>query len=149
MNREHLGAIFRKCLTDQYRSGSSLTIADDAHILAALMELNPEFEEILTAGAEGGAGLWLSAQKTSGSRATGSLTTFAYNQPEQFLLGYEPIEINRQRFNDIGAVDGGLVSDIVSRLPRYPVQTPRGVRYISDKLHLDLRGPWMCQVTGT
>jgi hypothetical protein len=148
VNREHLAAIFRKCLAEQYRRGESLTIADDAHILAALLELNPEFEEILTAGSEGGAGMWLSAQKTSGSRATGSLTTFAYNQPDQFLLGYEPIEANRQRFNEIGGVDAGMVSDIVSRLPRYPIQTPGGVKYISDKLHLDLRGPWMCQVTG-
>jgi hypothetical protein len=148
VNREHLAAIFRKCLMQQLQRGESLTIADDAHVLAALHGLNPEFEEILTTGSEGGAGLWLSSQKTSGSRATGALTTFAYNQPEQFLLGYEPIEINRQRFNEIGGVDTRFVSEIVSRLPRHAVRTPGGIKHISDKLHLDLRGPWMAQVTG-
>lgn len=148
VNRERLARIFRKAMVSQYQRGGSLTLVDDAHIIAALLDLNPELEEILTAGGEGGASAWLTSQKTSGSRATGSLTTFAYNQPEQFLLGYEPIEINRQRFNEIGGVDAGMVSDIVSRLPRHPIRTPRGVKYISDKLHLDLRGPWMCQVTG-
>lgn len=148
VNRKHLGGIFRKALAAQHQQGSSLTVADDAHILAPLLGLNTEFEEILTAGAEGGAGLWLAAQKTSGSRATGSLTTFAYNQPDQFFLGYEPIQVNRQRFNEIGGVDAGIVSDIVSRLPRHPVRTQRGIRHVSDKLHIDLRGPWMCQVTG-
>lgn len=148
VNRKHLGGVFRKAMTAQYRAGESLTVADDAHILAPLLGLNTEFEELLTAGAEGGAGLWLAAQKTSGSRATGSLTTFAYSQPDQFFLGYEPIEINRQRFNDIGGVDHGVVSRIVSQLPRHKVSTPSGVRNISEKLHIDLRGPYLAQVTG-
>lgn len=147
-NRKHLGGIFRRAMTDQYRAGNSITVVDDAHILAPIYETNTEIEEILTAGAEGGAGAWLAAQKTSGSRATGSLTTFAYNQPDQFFLGNEPIEVNRKRFDNVGGIDSGTVSDIVSRLPRHPVRTPRGIRYISDKLHIDLRGPWMCQVTG-
>lgn len=147
-NRRHLAGIFRRCMAEQCQRGSSLTIADDAHVLLPIYGLNTEAEEILTAGGEGGAALWLAAQKTSGSRATGSVTTFAYNQPEHFLLGYEPIEINRQRFNEIGGVDAGAVSEIVSTLPRHPVMTPGGIKYVSDKLHIDLRGPWMCQVSG-
>lgn len=148
VKREALAGTFRRCLADQTTAGDSLTIIDDAHVVAPILGLNPEIEELLTTGGEGGAAGWLAAQKTSGSRATGSLTTFAYNQPEHFLLGYEPIELNRQRFNEIGAVDSGVVSDIVAHLPRHPVMTPRGIKYVSDKLHIDLRGPWMCQVTG-
>jgi len=147
-NRKHLAGIFRRCLTDQFQQGDSLTIADDAYNLAVLLELNPDIEEILTAGSGGGAAIWLSGQKPSGTRAGGSLTTFAYNQPEHFLLGYEPMPENRKRFDDIGLVDTGVVADIVSTLPRHPVQTPQGLRHVSDILHLDLTGPYMCQVTG-
>jgi hypothetical protein len=146
VNREHLARIFRKCMSDQFIRGESLTIADDHHLLV-LLGLNPEIEEHLTAGGEGGAGMWLAGQKTSGSRG-GAITTFAYNQPEHIILGYEPIAENRKRFNEIGAIDAGFVSGYVAHLPRHPVATPQGIKYISDKLHIDKRGPWMCHITG-
>ncbi|MGH3226390.1 MAG: hypothetical protein ACRDPY_48230, partial [Streptosporangiaceae bacterium] len=145
-NREHLARVFRKCLHDQLWRGESVTIADDAHRLV-LLGLNPELEEHLTTGAEGGAGLWLANQKTSGTRA-GALTTFAYNQPKDFMLGYEPLKENRRRFGDIPGVDPGFLADYVSRLPRHPVRTPEGIKNISDFVHLDQRGPYLCHVTG-
>jgi hypothetical protein len=148
VNREHLARVFRKCLSDQFWRGESVTIADDVFNLAVLLHLNDMLEEHLTAGGEGGAGLWLAGQKPSGTK-TGALTTFAYNQPEHYLLGYEPIEENRKRFGEIGGgVDTGFVSDYVSHLPRHPVRTPEGIKYISDLLHIDKRGPWLCHVTG-
>lgn len=145
-NREHLAAIFRGCLHDQLWHGSSLTIADDAHRLV-LLGLNPELEEHLTTGAEGGAGLWLANQKPSGTQQ-GALTTFAYNQPEHLFLGHEPVKENRRRFADIPGVDSGFLADYVSRLPRHPVNTPEGTKNISDFVHIDQRGPYLCHVTG-
>jgi hypothetical protein len=145
-NREHLAAIFRKAFHELLWQGESVTVADDAHRLV-LLGLNPEMEEHLTTGGEGGAGLWLANQKTSGSKQ-GALTTFAYNQPEHDLLGFEPIRENRRRFGDIPNVDPGFLSDYVSRLPRHPVHTPEGIKNISEFLHIDQGGPYMCHVTG-
>jgi hypothetical protein len=149
-NRAHLARIFRRCLTGQFQQGESLTLADDAFNLAALLELNPEIEELLTAGEGGGAGIWLSGQKPSGTQASGSITTFAYNQGTQYLLGREPMAENRKRFDAIGGVDARVVSDVVANLPVHPivVDTPNGpkTKNISEKLHIDLRGPYFCVV---
>ena len=85
-----------------------------------------------------------------GTQASGSLTTFAYNQPTQVLLGREPMPENRKRFDAIGGVDAHVVSEIVKNLPTHPVvvDTPNGpkTKNISEKLHLDLRGPYFCIV---
>lgn len=142
-NREHLARIFRRCLSSQFQRGESLTIADDAFNLAVLLDLNAEIEELLTAGEGGGAGIWLSGQKPSGTQASGSVTTFAYSQPTQFLLGREPMPENRKRFDAIGGVDARVVSDVVANLPVHPIITADGKpKNISEKLHIDLRGPW-------
>lgn len=150
VNRAHLTRIFRKCLAAQFQQGESLTLADDAFNLAVLLDLNAEIEELLTAGEGGGAGIWLSGQKPSGTQASGSITTFAYSQPSQFLLGREPMPENRKRFDAIGGVDAGMVSGVVANLPVHPVMvdTPSGpkTKHISEKLHLDLRGPYFCVV---
>lgn len=146
-NREHLARIFRRCLAGQFQQGESLTIADDAFNLAVLLDLNAEIEELLTAGEGGGAGIWLTGQKPSGTQASGSVTTFAYNQPTQFLLGREPLAENRKRFDAIGGVDTRVVSGTVANLPVHPVivNTPNGpkTKNISEKLHIDLRGPFL------
>lgn len=143
-NREHLAGIFRAAMARQLQQGRSLTFADDAHVLV-LLGLNDMFEEMLTTGAEGGAGLWLASQKTSGT-LQGALTTFAYNQPAHIILGHEPIGENRKRFNDIGGIDAGLVASVVAGLRKHRIQTPHGAKNISEKLYIRKDGPYMCIV---
>lgn len=142
-NREHLAHIFRECLTARFRKGQAITAADDVHLLAVLLGLNPEIEEHLTAGAEGGAGLWLTQQKTSGTRE-GALTSYAYSQPQHLVLGHEPIAENRRKFADIGGVDPGLVAHLVAGLRKTRIETPYGAKNISEKLYIRKDGPYMC-----
>lgn len=143
-NREHLAAIFRKALGARYRAGGGITVADDAHLFA-LLGLNPELEEHLTAGAEGGAGVWIAQQKTSGTKEA-ALTSYAYSQPTHIFLGQEPITENRRRYADIGGVDPGLVAEVVKGLPKHRIQTPAGIKNISEKLYIRKDGPYMCIV---
>ncbi len=145
-NREHLAKAFRQALYHQFREGSSITLADDAYLLLVLLGLNPEAEEILTAGGSNGAGLWLTSQKPSGTRGGGSLTTFAYNAPVHIVLGQDPMPENRKRFADIGGIDAGFVADIVAGLRKHRVQTPYGMKNISEKLYIRKDGPYMCIV---
>lgn len=146
-NREHLSGILRKVMKEQYWKGDSVTLIDDAHLLAVLLGLNPEIEEQLTAGASMGSAAWLTNQKPSGSAATGALTTFAYNATTHLFLGAERDERNIRRFSEIGGVDPDLIADVVRHdLAIHRVQTPSGVKNVSDKLYIHKGGPWMCIV---
>lgn len=142
VNREHLAAIFRACLTDQFQAGEAITLADDVYNLAVLLGLNMDLEEHWTAGAGGGAGLWSTAQKPSGTTA-GSISTFAYNCPTHLLLGRDPVTTNRKRFSEIGGVDPDLVMETVQGLGRNQIRTGEGIKSISDKLYIDKRGPYL------
>lgn len=143
-NREHVAAILRQCLGRQNSRGSSITVADDFYVMAVLMGLNPEAEELLTAGAGGGAGLWLASQKPSGTQGGGALTSFAYNSPTHIILGHDPMKENRQRFADIGGIDPGMVADIVRGLRKHRIKTPSGYKNISEKLYIRKDGPYLC-----
>lgn len=143
--REAVGAVLRKGLQDQYWHGNSITLADDAHVLAVLMHLNPDLEETLTNGGGMGSALWLANQKPSGS-TSGALTTFAYSAPTHLILGKDKDERNIRRFSEIGGVDPDLVADQVRGLAMHRIATPTGVKNISDKLYLHKGGPWMCVI---
>lgn len=142
MNRAHLAKIFRACLTDQFQQGECITLADDVYNLAVLLGLNADLEEHWTAGGGGGAGLWSTAQKPSGTLA-GSVSSFVYNCPTHLLLGYDPDLRNRKRFSEIGGVNSEVVAQTVAGLGITRIQTGQGVKPISDKLYIDKRGPYM------
>jgi len=146
-NRAHLSGVFRKMLHDQYQQGNSITLADDIYLLAVIYGLNMECEEFWTAGAEGGAGLWGPNQKPSGTIGGGSVSSFSYNSPTHLVFGQDTDVRNRKRFSEIGGgIDPELIASIVPSLKRFPVQTPEGVKTISEKLYVDKRGPFLCVV---
>lgn len=143
VNRAHLSGIFRKCLTDQYEHGDSISVVDDIYVIAVLMDLNMDCEQFWVAGSSSGAGLWSTLQKPSGTRGGGSVSTFVYNAPMHLMLGHDPVEQNRKRFADIGGVDPRLVSGVVENLPRHAIRTPDGVKNISEKLYIHKGGPYL------
>lgn len=146
VNRAHLSGIFRKCLTDQYQRGESITLADDIYLIAVMQDLNMDCEEFWTAGSGAGAGLWGTLQKPSGTLGGGSVSSFAYNSPTHLLLGHDPDQRNRKRFSEIGGVDPDVVSNVVATLPRYRIETPEGIKNISEKLYIHKGGPYMATV---
>lgn len=141
-NRDHLHAIFQKCLADQFQQGDSITLADDVYNLAVLLDLNRDLEEHWTAGGGGGCGLWSTAQKPSGTLA-GSISSFVYNCPTHLALGHDPVESNRKRFSEIGGVDPHLVTGTVQGLRKTPIRTEQGIKNVSEKLYIHKGGPYM------
>ena len=144
-NRAQLGAVFRRCLGDQFQQGNSITLADDVYNLAVLLDLNRDLEEIWTAGSGGGCGLWSTAQKPSGTLA-GSISSFVYNSPTHLALGHDPVESNRKRFSEIGGVDPKLVTETVQSLQRTPIRTEQGIKNVSEKLYIHRAGPYLARI---
>lgn len=141
-NRDHLSSVFRRCLHQQYWQGDSITVADDVYLHAVLYGLNPELERHWTAGAGGGAGLWSTNQKPSGTLGGGSVSSFSYNAPTHLFLGKDRDERNIQRFSEIGGVDPKQVAAIVRELRMYRI----GDHSVSEKLYIDKRGPYLCVI---
>lgn len=142
-NREQVAGHLRKALDGQYWAGNSITFADDLHVTAALMGLNPELEQLWTAGREGGAGLWGANQKPSGTQGGGSVSSFMYSAVTHLFLGKDTDDRNIRRFGEIGAVDSREVESIVRSLQ---VREING-NPVSDKLYIDKRGPYLVVLT--
>lgn len=143
-NRAQLAAKFRHMFGSQYQEGSSVTLADDVYVLAVIYGLNLECEEFWTAGAEGGAGLWAPNQKPSGTVAGGSVSSFSYNAPTHLFFGKDTDVRNQKRFSEIGGgIDPEIVRGIVPHLKVYRIETPRGIKNISETLYVHKGGPWM------
>ena len=146
-NRAHLAGIFRKALSDQFRSGQSLTFADDVYLLAAILDLNMDLEEFWTAGGGPKSGLWFSNQKPSGTPGGGNVSTFSYSAPTHFIFGKDTHIRNQKRFAEIGGgVDPRLVAETVQNLQMFRMRTADGIKNISEKLYIHKGGPYMAVI---
>lgn len=142
-NRAQVADVLRDALHDRLWAGNGITVADDLHRMAVLMELNPECEELWTTGGEGGAALWGANQKPSGTLNSGAVSTFFYNSATHLFLGKDTDERNVKRFSEIGGgVDPREVADIVRGLRLYRI----GDKTISQVLYVDTRGPYKCLI---
>ena len=141
-NKKHLSGIFRKMLSEQYWQGNSITVADDVYLMAVILDMNDQLEEILTAGGGMNASLWLAGQKPSGTAGGGSLTSFAYNSPTHLFIGHDPDERNQKRFSEIGGVDPKLVAQIVAGLRIHNING----KNVSEKLYISKAGPYMAVI---
>jgi hypothetical protein len=141
-NREHVGAVMRDCLNQQYWRGNSITFGDDAHNLAVLHGLNPEMETMWTAGGSSQAGLWIATQKPSGTLSSGSISSFVYSATTHLFLGRDTDERNVRRFGEIGGVDPKEVEGIVRNLRMFNLNG----NTISEVLYIDKRGPWFVRI---
>lgn len=142
-DREQVADKLRKVLHQQYWKGDSITFADDVHLLAVLMKLNPELEQYWTAGGSNNAGLFSANQKPSGTQSGGSVSSFSYNAPSHLFLGRDTDHRNIRRFGEIGGVEPEHVEDIVRHLELRHIDG----NSISDVLYIDKRIPAMCVLT--
>lgn len=142
-NRALIGAEMRKALNALFWQGDCIAFADDLHLLAVLMDCNAECEQFWTAGAEGGAALWGANQKPSGTKDSGSVSSYFYNSPTHIFLGRDTDARNIRRFSEIGGgIDAGRIAEIVKNLRLYQI----GPKTISEVLYIDTRGPYMCLI---
>lgn len=142
-DRQAVARVLGKAMHQQFWSGSSITFADDLHLLAVLMGLNAECEQFWTAGGEGGSALWGANQKPSGTANSGAVSSYFYNSSTHLFLGRDTDERNQKRFGEIGGgLDPREIAGIVRRLKLYRI----GKKTISEVLYIDTRGPYKCLI---
>lgn len=149
-DEDNLRTQIRAALRHTYAHGDMIFFADEVYGLIAELDLSKELVALWTRGGGMGAGLWAATQKPSGTQHGGSLPGFAFNSATHLVLGKDNDERNRRRFGEIGGVDPRYVSAVVAGLELRQVQTPYGIKTISDKLYIDKRGdsagPYMCVI---
>jgi hypothetical protein len=117
-DNEHLASEFKKAILDTYRHGDGIIFADEVYGLCVELGLSTELTALWTRGQGMGAGLWSLTQKPSGTQQ-GSIPSFVYNSPTWTFLSRDPDKRNRDRFSEIGGVDGHFIGDEVMKLRKY------------------------------
>lgn len=146
VDNAHLRREFRKAIMHAYAKGDHILFADEVYGLVAELDLQDELIALWTRGSGMGTGLWAATQKPSGTHGK-PVPTFMYSASTHLFLGKDPDKRNTDRFGEIGGVDPKEVSEAVRQLPVNKVTGSDGKpHFISDKLYIDKRGPYMCLV---
>jgi hypothetical protein len=142
-NKIHLASQFKNALNDLYWQGDSVTFVDDAYLLGVIYGLNPELDRHWIAGRANNASLITSLQKPSGTTG-GAISSFAYNAPSHMLFGKDSDERNLKRISEIAIseLDPEEIAYNVKHLPTQKI----GNSTVSDFIHIDRSGPYICQV---
>jgi len=141
----NLSAQFRRALLDTYKGGDRVVFCDEVYGLLAELDLQDELIALWTRGSGMGAGLWSATQKASGTTQA-SIPGHAFNSPTHLFLGRDPDKRARDRASEIGGIDPAFVAETIAHLKVNRIQTPRGIKAVSDKLYLDKRGPYACLI---
>jgi hypothetical protein len=139
---------FGKALLHAYKHGDQVVFADEVGGLCEL-RLQKHLKALWMRGRSMGAGLWAATQKPSGDQGGPPVPTYLYSAASHLFLGYDPTDMNRKRFGEIGGVDGAVVSAAVGRLRLHPVESGGVVNYVSEQLHIMKGGPrgaYMCVI---
>lgn len=130
----HLANEFRGAILDMYKKGDAIIFGDEVYGLCVECGLSQELTALWTRGQGMGVGLISATQKPSGT-TQGSIPSFVYNSPTWTFLSRDPDKRNRDRFSEIGGVDGHFIGDEVMKLRKY------------EFLCLHREGPYMCIVS--
>jgi hypothetical protein len=116
----HHGEVFRRAMMLPFKAGaakrnprSSIEVWDEAGTLAKDLGLHREQRQILKRGRSCKCGAWTQDQRAAW------LPMESYNCAEHLFLHRDPVKDNRDRYDDIGGFDSGLVSDILKELPKW------------------------------
>lgn len=116
---ERLYTVFRAAILDSYKRGKRILVADEVVDLAELstqddgrrVTLKRPLEAVWKRGRSMGCGLWAFTQRPAG------MSYHGYSAPEHIFIAHDPDKRTRQRYDEIGGVDTGLVQACVMRLP--------------------------------
>jgi hypothetical protein len=119
---------FRPAILDSYKRGNRIVFADEVAGLEKDLGLTRELDTLWMRGRSMGTGLWAASQRPR------HISLNAYAQAAHLFLFKDPDKNNRDRFREIGGVDGDLVVDAVMSLGRH------------DALYIRRDGPALCIV---
>lgn len=139
---------FEKALLHAYRNGDQIVFADEVGGLCDL-RLQKHLKALWMRGAGMGAGLWAATQKPSGDQGGPAVPTHMYSAATHLFLGYDRTKRNRERFGEIGGVDGRLVEETVMSLRLHPINVHGVTKHVSEQLYIKKGGPagaYMCVI---
>lgn len=119
---------FRKALLDAYRRGNRIIFADEAYGLSEELNLEPELVTLWSRARSMRTGLWAASQRPA------YIPLWAYSQAEHLFIAYDPDKRARDRYDEIGGVDPGLVRAATMKLRPH------------EFLYIRRTGPVMCIV---
>lgn len=105
--------VFRRGILDGYKRGRRITVADEAYSLSEELRLRRELITVWTKGRSMDDGLWAASQRPA------YLPLWAYSMAEHLFIAFDPDKKARERYDEIGGIDPGMVRSIVARLPRW------------------------------
>lgn len=127
-----LEANFRKALKSLYASRKPVVVMVDetAHVYDYLKIKKP-YEASLMRGAPT-VSMWSLIQRGR------NISYHAYNAPEHIFIFFDPDASNRERYGEIGGVDGRWIQDLVANLKTETIE-PRG-NTVSQALYIRRSG---------
>jgi len=131
---------FGKALLHAYRHGDQIVFADEVGGLCEL-KLQKHLKALWMRGQGMGAGLWAATQKPSGDQSGPAVPTYMYSAATHLFLGHDRDKRNRERFGEIGGVDGKLVEETVSGLRLHPINVRGTIKHVSEQLYIKKGGP--------
>ena len=104
---------FRPAILDSYRRGNRIIFGDEVAGLEKDLGLTRELDTLWMRGRSMGTGLWAASQRPR------HISLNAYAQAAHLILFRDPDKANRDRFREIGGVDGDQVIDAVMSLRKH------------------------------
>lgn len=111
-------------LSERYMAGArkgskkekAILVLDDTYVKSKVLGLDRVMTTIHAMAGAMGVGAWTFVQKPTGA---GETPIMAYGACEWAFLFTDPDKRSRQRYDEIGGFDPGMVSDVVMSLERY------------------------------
>ncbi|SEF12938.1 hypothetical protein SAMN05216489_09991 [Streptomyces sp. 3213] len=117
---------FRRALLDSYKRGRRIVFADETYSLSHELGLDRELVTLWTKARSMKTGLWAASQRPA------MIPLWAYSGAEHLFIAYDPDKRARERYDEIGGVDPGLVRRATLSLGQH------------EWLYIRRRGPAMC-----
>jgi len=118
VNAKHLAGHFTKAVDDLFWEDRTILVADELYYLMLAHDMRGHVDRHLTQGMGMESGLWSGTQKPSGTQQA-AFSGFVYNSAVHTFLGRDPVESNQRKFDDIGGVKRGILSDAADIMPAY------------------------------
>lgn len=106
-------AIFKKVISDNYKRGKRITVADEVYGLAKELRLADDLIAVWTKGRSMENGLW------GGTQRPAWVPGWMYNQPQHLFIAHEADKQARKRYTEIGGIDPSLVDNTVMGLEQF------------------------------
>lgn len=116
----HATDVTSRLLRDRYAAGvrkhRGILVMDDTMVKSKILGLDKDMTTVLAMAGAMKIGMWTFVQKPTGS---GGTAIWSYGQSEHVFLTRDPDRRSRQRYDEIGGIDGTFVAQATNRLQKY------------------------------